>query len=121
MSETPDTLFDLDELDLHGDQPFTEVLREVREFSRVYKEVCGLLTPAQTSSLLNVSGARVRQMIQADILETRTFSGIRYITGRSVAARLAEDPPKKGGRPKTHLSLGDRLKFFANAVRADAN
>lgn len=98
------------------DESLREAVGEIREFAQAYRDCRGLLRPKQAEVLLGVSGARVREMIGCGILETREYGGFRYITGRSVIARIAENPPKQGGRPKQHLTWADRLRFFQNAL-----
>lgn len=82
------------------------------EFMRTSREEDGLLSPSQAAVILDVTPARVHQLIQAGKLRSWTFLEKPYVSGQEVDARRKSDL-SKGGRPR---KLGERLKVAAKTL-----
>jgi len=84
------------------------ILAAIRDFQELSKVHGGLVTPASARELLNVSKARLYQLIQSGDLTKIEYAGQPYLSVNEIRLRVASDV--QSGRPWHHPTPYRMLK-----------
>ena len=99
MADTSQMVFDVD-VDQVKPGPFKRALAKIRELTDAYQAVGGMFTGPQAAEMLEVTKQRAYQLRDQGILEEVEMEGKKFITGRSILARMEAERQKGGAGNK---------------------